>query len=98
MVVKMKLSLKELKIGESIVVKPDEKDSLISLIESNVEMAAFIKSARKKKKKTQDEIATFANISRLALNEFENDKSDIRLSTLLKILQACDLELVVREK
>lgn len=67
-------------------------------ITTSTDLSEFVKSHRKKNSISQEELATFANISRLAVSEFETGKSDIKLSTLIKIINACSLELEIRER
>lgn len=95
----MKLDLKKLKLdGQADSEQTTKKASVEHEISKPQQLVQLFKKVRQEKKKTQEEIAVFADISRLAVNEFEKDKSDIRLSTLLKILKSCDLEMVIREK
>lgn len=94
----MKLDLKKLKVGEKT---PGEKDgagrSLGHHIEKEETLRELLKAHRKKHKITQEEIATFSNLSRLAVNEFESGKTDIRLSTFFKLLKAYGFELELKE-
>ncbi|HAZ14634.1 MAG: hypothetical protein A2X86_06100 [Bdellovibrionales bacterium GWA2_49_15] len=93
----MKLDLKKLKVGEQVVVEGNKEKIAHHQIEDSAELVELFKKLRKKKKKTQEEIARYSNLSRIAVTEFENGKSDIRLSTLLKILKSCNLGLEIRE-
>lgn len=90
----MKLDLKKLKVGESISVPAKEKRAY--LIEGEEVLRELLKKYRKKNKITQEEIAIFSNLSRLAVNEFESGKTDIRLSTFFKLLKAYGLELELK--
>ncbi len=93
----MKLDLKKLKLGDQLLFETKkEKDVRHQIVETR-DLIELVKKLRKKKRKTQEEIAKYSNLSRLAVGEFENGKSDIRLSTLLKILKSCDLTLEIRE-
>jgi len=60
------------------------------------QIGVSIKHFRKKNKINQQDVATFANVSRLKISELENGKFDIKLSTLLKILKVCNLRLEIR--
>lgn len=93
----MKLDLKKLKIGEQVIVDTKNDKIVYHQISDTVELFELFKKVRKKKRKTQEDIAKYSNLSRLAVIEFEKGKSDIRLSTLLKILKSCDLTLQIKE-
>ena len=95
----MKLDLKKLKIGETATSRSDiKKGGHLQMIKSSEELAKFVRKERKRQKITQAQLAAFANLSRLAVIEFEKLKSDVQLSTLLKILSACNLDLEIRVK
>lgn len=94
----MKLDLKKIKVGKSDSVS--EKDKLARQahsVESGEALRLLLRKHRKKNKITQQEVATFSNLSRLAVNEFESGKTDIRLSTFFKLLKAYGLELELKE-
>lgn len=97
----MKLDLKKLKVGESISPAEKEKkgsgEKKVYPIASEEALRELLKKYRKKNKVTQEEIAIFSNLSRLAVNEFESGKTDIRLSTFFKMLKAYGLELELKE-
>ena len=93
----LKLDLKKLKIGEAQTIQVKKDEVLRHSIESADQLVALLKKLRKKKGKTQEDIARYANLSRLAVGEFENAKTDIKLSTLFKMLKACGLGLEIRE-
>lgn len=65
-------------------------------IESSKQLADIVHSARKEQKITADTLAKFGDLSRYAVLNFENQKSDIKLSTLLKLLKLCGLELHIK--
>lgn len=92
----MKLDLNQLSL------KNYEDENLTERSEKKIfsieDLAGYIKEIRKKKNLSQTDLATYANVSRLAISELENGKSDIKLSTLLKILTACSLDMVVKER
>jgi DNA-binding XRE family transcriptional regulator len=91
----MKLDLKKLSVAKKTAMASNNDER--HLVTSAKELAALVKKVRKKNKKTQEEVAQFSNLSRLAVGEFESGKSDIKLSSLLKLLKACGLELEIRE-
>ena len=94
----MKLDLKKLKIGEnSLKSKKDEKARQFHSVEEEKGLRELLKKHRKKKKITQEEIATFSNLSRLAVNEFELGKTDVRLSTFFKLIKAYGFEMELKE-
>lgn len=81
----------------------DSKTHLIknkrSIDVTNAEdISNFIKNYRKINKLSQEDLAKFSNVSRIAISEFETGKTDIRLSTLLKILKVCSLSLEIKER
>ena len=95
----MKLDLKKIKLegattGSSVKNKSERPRHLIDG-EENLRM--LLKKYRKKNKMTQEEVATFSNLSRLAVNEFEAGKTDIRLSTFFKLLKAYGFEMELKE-
>lgn len=93
----MKLDLKKLKVGESVSVSvKNKKDRRSYSIEGEEALRELLKKYRKKNKVTQEEIAIFSNLSRLAVNEFESGKTDIRLSTFFKLLKAYGFELELK--
>ena len=65
-------------------------------IKTSKQLAEFFRSERKKKKISMSTLATFANVSREAVDDFENQRKDIRLSTLLRLLKFCNLELIIQ--
>lgn len=67
-------------------------------ITSSEQLAAELRKARKSKKITIERLAQFADLSRYAILNFENQKTDIKLSTLLKLLKLCDIELQIKVK
>lgn len=94
----MKLDLKKLKVGEGVsVLVKDKTDRRSYSIEGEEALRELLKKYRKKNKVTQEEIAIFSNLSRLAVNEFESGKTDIRLSTFFKLLKAYGFELELKE-
>lgn len=67
-------------------------------ISSPAQLADLVRKARKERKITAEKLAQFADLSRYAVLNFENQKSDIKLSTLLKLLKLCNIELNIRVK
>jgi transcriptional regulator with XRE-family HTH domain len=67
-------------------------------INSSEQLAEQLRKARKSQKTTIEKLAQFADLSRYAILNFENQKTDIRLSTLLKLLKLCNIELHIRIK
>ena len=62
------------------------------------QLGRIVRKYRKQKGITQQEVAVFADVSRLAVSEVETGKTDVRLSTLLKILRACSLSITIQER
>ncbi len=67
-------------------------------ITSSKQLAEQLRKARKSQKTTIEKLARFADLSRYAILNFENQKTDIRLSTLLKLLKLCNIEIHIRIK
>jgi DNA-binding XRE family transcriptional regulator len=92
----MQLDLKKLKTKENQI--PTPKESPRQAVNDAAQLGVFIRRCRKASKTTQEEVATFANVSRLKIGEIENGKGDVKLSTLLTVLKACSLALEVVKK
>lgn len=58
----------------------------------------LLKGYRKEKKITQEELANFAGLSRVGVIKLENNESDIKLSTLIKIVGLLGLDLVLKKR
>jgi len=67
-------------------------------ISNSEQLANELRKARKAQKITIEKLAQFADLSRYAILKFENHKTDIKLSTLLKLLKLCNIELHIRIK
>ncbi len=76
--------------------KQNSEESL--KITSAEQLAAELRKARKGQKVTIEKLAQFADLSRYAILNFENQKTDIKLSNLLKLLNLCNIELHIRVK
>lgn len=57
------------------------------------QISTALKSYRRRKKITQDRLASFANVSRKAISELENGHAEVKLSTVLKILKVVNIRL-----
>lgn len=68
----------------------------IQKITSAEQLAELLRKSRKGQKITIEKLAQFADLSRDAILKFENNKTDIRLSNLLKLLKLCNIELLIR--
>ena len=62
-------------------------------ITSGAEIAAIIRETRKAQGITQEEMADFAGLQRTGIVRIESGKTDLRVSTLLKICQILGLKL-----
>lgn len=71
---------------------------LLEKITSAEQLAEFLRKSRKSQKITIEKLAQFADLSRDAIMKFENNKTDIRLSNLLKLLKLCNIELMIRTR
>lgn len=67
-------------------------------IYSEKALGAAIKRRRKQLKQTQQEAGAPYNIDQTTVSHIEQDASGTRLSTLLRLLSALDLEMVIRKK
>lgn len=67
-------------------------------ITSAEQLANELRKARKAQKITTEKLAQFADVSRYSILNFENQKTDIRFSTLLKLLKLCNIELHIKVK
>jgi transcriptional regulator with XRE-family HTH domain len=74
--------------------KPQIED--IQRITSAEQLAELLRKSRKSQKITIEKLAQFADLSRDAILKFENNKTDIRISNLLKLLNLCNIELLIR--
>ena len=75
--------------------KPQED---IQKITSAEQLAGLLRKSRKSQKITIEKLAQFADLSRDAILKFESNKTDIRISNLLKLLSLCNIELLIRTK
>jgi HTH-type transcriptional regulator/antitoxin HipB len=62
------------------------------------DLGTALARARKSAEKTQAEIAKQANLRQATVSKVENGDQGVRLETVLSLLQASDLELLVRPK
>lgn len=82
-------------IGADVLLKyslPEESDFLVKI-------GSIVREARKKAGITQEELAKLSGTSRTYISRIENDRSDIELSTLSKIIETGlgkKLEIVVK--
>ncbi|MGL1892886.1 MAG: helix-turn-helix transcriptional regulator [Spirochaetaceae bacterium] len=81
----------------NINIEAKTKIKSISVISGN-DISNVIKNYRATNKLSQQDLAKYSNVSRIAISEFENGKTDIRISTLLKILKVCSLSLEIKER
>lgn len=58
----------------------------------------IIKDYRQQRKMTQNALAKLSGMSQRDISNFENARTDIRLSTLLQLAQALDLSLMLIPK
>lgn len=67
-------------------------------LSSSGEIGELLKRWRKEKKITQEELANFAGLSRVGIVKLEKDESDIKLSTLIKIVGLLGFDLVLKKR
>lgn len=65
----MKIDIKSTNTKKIIKAKSAKKESLVT--ENLIDLSQFVRSYRKKNSLTQDELAKYSNVSRLAISEFE---------------------------
>ncbi|NUM87716.1 MAG: helix-turn-helix transcriptional regulator [Bdellovibrionales bacterium] len=86
-------------VGASLKESKNKQTGSDSLkIISPEQLAGELRKARKSQKITIEKLAQFADLSRYAVLKFENQKTDIKLSTLLKLLKLCNIELHIKVK
>ena len=62
------------------------------------EVGSLIKKFRKNRKITQNDLADYAGLSRAGIAKIEAGESDIKLSTLISILNMLGLNLFLKER
>lgn len=78
--------------------KDKKNNEFVLKITSAEQLAKELRKARKSQKITIEKLAQFADLSRYAILNFENQKADIKLSTLLKLLKLCNIEFQIKVK
>lgn len=68
------------------------------IVKSTNEIGSFIKNQRKEMNVTQDELASYAGLSRIGVVKLEKDEGDIKLSTLLKVANLLGFEMVLTKR
>ena len=69
-----------------------------TIIDDVKHIGELLKNLRKEREITQEELANFSGLSRVGIVKLENNESDIKLSTLIKIVGLLGLDLVVKKK
>jgi len=64
----------------------------------NQSIAKVLKELRKAKKYRQQEIARLSSLTQSELSNFENERVDVRLSTLKRIADALDMSIIAVPK
>lgn len=67
-------------------------------IQSLTNIGPYLKKLRKKKKITQVELAEYAGLSRAGVVKVESGESDIKLSTLISIVNLLGIDLVLKKR
>ena len=62
------------------------------------EVGSFIKNQRNEMDVTQNELANFAGLTRVGIAKLENSDNDIKLSTLLKVVNLLGFEIVLKKR
>lgn len=65
---------------------------------NRTEIGEFIKQKRLESQLSQAALAKLAGVRRQSILEIENSQYDFRVDTLLKILNALDLDLIVSDR
>ena len=68
------------------------------IIKDSKEIGNFIKNQRKGMNVTQDELASFAGLSRIGVVKLEKEEGDIKLSTLIKVMGLLGFDIVLRKR
>ena len=58
----------------------------------------ILKTYRREKKITQEELANFAGLSRIGVVKLEKNDGDIKLSTLIKVVGLLGFDLVLKSR
>lgn len=72
--------------------------NLEEILNDSKAIGDLLKRYRKEKKITQQELASFAGLSRVGVVKLEKNESDIKLSTLIKIVGLLGLDLVLKKR
>lgn len=68
------------------------------IINESVNIGLLLKELRKKKKITQVQLAEFSGLSRTGIVKLESGEGDIKISTLISIINLLGLDLVLMER
>ena len=75
-----------------------KSNNLEILLDDSSSIGELIKTCRKEKKITQEELANFAGLSRVGVVKIEKNESDIKLSSLVKIIGLLGFDLVLKRR
>ena len=67
-------------------------------IQTSEQLGQFIKKIRKQQGVKQQDLADYANLSRVTLVHLEQGQTDVRLSTLLEVIHLLGYELVCKKR
>jgi len=67
-------------------------------LENSQMIGELIKGHRKQNKITQEELANFSGLSRIGVVKLEKEKSDIKLSTLIKVASMLGFDLILKKR
>lgn len=67
-------------------------------INSPKEIGRIVKQLRKEQKITQQELADFANLSRIGVVKLEKGEGDVKLSSLIKIASLLGLDVILQKR
>jgi transcriptional regulator with XRE-family HTH domain len=67
-------------------------------INESVNIGPLLKELRKKRKITQVELAEFSGLSRTGIVKLESGEGDIKISTLINIVNLLGLDLVLKKR
>lgn len=62
------------------------------------DIGAIIKKLRNDSKVTQEELAHFSGLSRIGIVKLEKTENDLKLSSLIKIVNLLGFEIVLRKR
>ncbi|MCK5884802.1 MAG: helix-turn-helix transcriptional regulator [Bacteriovoracaceae bacterium] len=76
----------------------DRDNNFETILDDVKNVGELLKGYRKERKITQEELANFAGLSRIGIVKLENNESDVKLSTLIKVVSLLGFDLVLKKR